>query len=84
MADETLHSKIRDTVRRVPPGAVATYGQIAAEAGAPRRARLVGTVLRRLPAGSDVPSILSPLSRPLQPVSSYNCTHQSQLCDWSP
>jgi methylated-DNA-protein-cysteine methyltransferase-like protein len=49
------HEKIRATVQRVPPGAVATYGQIAAEAGYPRRARLVGTVLRQLPAGSEVP-----------------------------
>ena len=55
MADDPLHEKIRATVRRVPPGAVATYGQIAAEAGAPRRGRLVGQVLKRLPGGSDVP-----------------------------
>ena len=50
-----VRAKIVDTVRRVPAGAVATYGQIAAEAGAPRRARLVGTVLKQLPAGSGVP-----------------------------
>ena len=55
MADRDLPEKIRATVRRVPPGSVATYGQIAAEAGAPRRARLVGQVLRRLPSGSEVP-----------------------------
>ena len=49
------HEKIRKTVSRVPAGSVATYGQIAAEAGLPRRARLVGQVLRGLPKGSDVP-----------------------------
>ena len=32
-------------VRRIPLGWVATYGQIAAMAGLPRRARLVGHVL---------------------------------------
>jgi len=55
MKNEELHQKIRRTIARVPAGSVATYGQIAAEAGVPRRARLVGQVLRQLPAGSDIP-----------------------------
>lgn len=42
-------------IRRIPAGWVATYGQIAAMAGLPRRARLVGRVLQTLEAGSDVP-----------------------------
>jgi methylated-DNA-protein-cysteine methyltransferase-like protein len=50
-----LYEKIWRTVSRVPPGAVATYGQIAREAGLGRRARRVGEALRHLPAGSDVP-----------------------------
>ena len=50
-----LHEKIRQTIIRVPSGCVATYGQIAAEAGAPRRARLVGQVLKKLPSDSGVP-----------------------------
>jgi O-6-methylguanine DNA methyltransferase len=33
-------------VRRIPPGHVATYGDIAELAGAPRAARAVGTVMR--------------------------------------
>ena len=33
-------------VRRIPPGRVATYGDIASLAGAPRAARAVGTVMR--------------------------------------
>ena len=52
---QALPARIVATIRRVPPGAVATYGQIAAEAGAPRRARLVGHVLRQLPPDSGVP-----------------------------
>jgi methylated-DNA-protein-cysteine methyltransferase-like protein len=55
MSNNELHEKIRQTISRVPQGSVATYGQIAAEAGVPRRARLVGQVLKRLPAGSGVP-----------------------------
>lgn len=42
-------------IRRIPPGWVATYGQIAAMAGLPRRARLVGRVLMTLGDASDVP-----------------------------
>ena len=33
-------------MRRIPPGRVATYGDIAALAGSPRAARAVGTVMR--------------------------------------
>lgn len=54
-ADEDARARIRSVVRRVPAGTVATYGQVAAEAGLPRRARLVGHVLKRLPADSDLP-----------------------------
>ena len=46
---------IRDTVRDIPPGAVASYGQIAEIAGIPRGARQVGYALKHLPTGSDVP-----------------------------
>jgi methylated-DNA-protein-cysteine methyltransferase-like protein len=42
-------------VRSIPPGRVATYGQVAKEAGLGRRARFVGRVMARLPEGSDVP-----------------------------
>lgn len=40
---------IRDTVRRIPAGSVASYGQVAELAGVARGARLVGRVL----AGTD-------------------------------
>jgi len=42
-------------VRRIPSGWVATYGQVAAMAGMPRRARLVGRVLQRLDPATNVP-----------------------------
>lgn len=50
-----LYRKIWNTVQRVPYGRVATYGQIAALAGHPRHARLVGYALHRLPEKSKVP-----------------------------
>ena len=42
-------------IRRIPKGWVATYGQVAAMAGMPRRARLVGRVLQRLDPGTKIP-----------------------------
>jgi methylated-DNA-protein-cysteine methyltransferase-like protein len=42
-------------IRRIPKGWVATYGQVAAMAGLPRRARLVGAVLQNLDPASDIP-----------------------------
>jgi methylated-DNA-protein-cysteine methyltransferase-like protein len=42
-------------VRQIPRGRVSSYGQIAAVAGLPRRARLVGTVLRTHPNTRGLP-----------------------------
>ena len=46
-----LRDRIRDLIRRIPEGQVATYGQLAAWAGNPRAARVVVWVLRN--AGDD-------------------------------
>jgi O-6-methylguanine DNA methyltransferase len=39
-------SRVLSAVRRIPPGRIATYGDIAAAAGAPRAARAVGNIMR--------------------------------------
>lgn len=39
----------------IPPGKVASYGQIAALIGLPSHARFVGRVLRNLPGDSKLP-----------------------------
>ena len=49
------YARIYAVVSRIPRGRVATYGQVAALAGLPRQARLVGYAMHSLPAGSDVP-----------------------------
>jgi methylated-DNA-protein-cysteine methyltransferase-like protein len=49
------HEKIYAVIRRVPRGKVVTYGQVAALAGLPKRARLVGSALREAPEGADLP-----------------------------
>jgi len=43
------------TVRQIPKGKVATYGQVASESGYPGQARMVGYALHALPARSGVP-----------------------------
>jgi methylated-DNA-protein-cysteine methyltransferase-like protein len=47
--------RIRAAVKRIPRGRVSTYSAIAEVAGLPKRARLVGTVLRETPASSRLP-----------------------------
>jgi methylated-DNA-protein-cysteine methyltransferase-like protein len=46
---------IYGVVRRIPPGRVATYGQVARLAGLPNGARLVGYALRALGGQPGVP-----------------------------
>jgi len=50
-----MNGRILAAVRRIPRGRVCTYGDVADVAGLPRRARLVGTVLRQTPASRDLP-----------------------------
>ncbi len=50
-----VRPRIHAVVRRIPRGRVATYGQVAALAGLPRQARLVGYAMAALPEGSTVP-----------------------------
>lgn len=47
--------RILDTIRDIPEGRVASYGQIADITGLIRGARQVGYALRTLPDGHDVP-----------------------------
>jgi len=52
---ELAVQRILAVVDSIPRGRVATYGDVAREAGLPRRARLVGRVLAELPSGSRLP-----------------------------
>src|ERR1700693_4419909 len=47
-------ARVLSVVRRIPPGRVATYGDVAAMAGSPRAARAVGNIMRTCQRG-DVP-----------------------------
>ncbi|NVK41686.1 MAG: MGMT family protein [Oceanospirillaceae bacterium] len=54
-AAPTEAERIWQVVARIPRGRVCSYGLVAELAGLPRRARLVGRVLSRLPEGSRLP-----------------------------
>lgn len=47
--------RIIAAIKQIPRGKVCPYGVVADVAGLPRRARLVGTVLRQTPASKTVP-----------------------------
>ena len=49
------YREIYAVVKRIPPGRVATYGQVASLAGLPGHARQVGYALHALPEHSTVP-----------------------------
>lgn len=51
--DEEFLERVREVVRAVPPGRTTTYGEVAARAGLPGRARLVGKILAE--DGHDLP-----------------------------
>jgi methylated-DNA-protein-cysteine methyltransferase-like protein len=48
-------ARIIAAVKKIPRGRVCPYGVVAEVAGLPRRARLVGTVLRQMPASQGLP-----------------------------
>ncbi len=52
---DDAEARIAAAIARVPRGRVSTYGTLAAVAGLPGRARLVGTVLRHQPDSSRLP-----------------------------
>lgn len=50
----SFRHRVLSVVRRIPPGQVATYGDVALAAGKPRAARAVGNIMRNCGA-RDVP-----------------------------
>ncbi len=53
--EPSIAERVWQVIALIPKGRVATYGQVAELAGLPGRARRVGTLLSRLPAGSKIP-----------------------------
>lgn len=53
--EDTLQQRILTVLHQIPEGSLCTYGHVAELAGAPRHARMVGTLLKKLPNGSTIP-----------------------------
>ena len=51
MSTARFDREVYALVRRIPPGRMVTYGQVASMLGRPRAARAVGGAMRRCPAG---------------------------------
>ena len=68
-------------VRRIPRGRVSTYGEIAMVAGLPRRARLVGTVLKHTAEKVPWHRVLNASGRISFPIGSTNYERQRALLE---
>ncbi len=55
MSASEAYGRIFQTVRDIPQGKVATYGQIAEMAGYPQQARMVGYALHSIPDDLEIP-----------------------------
>lgn len=55
METDSFKQRVLQVIAAIPAGTVTTYGEVARLAGAPRAARQVGGLLKRLPADSRLP-----------------------------
>ena len=53
--NQEFTNAVYQIVAAIPAGRVASYGQVARQAGYPRHARFVGRLMGRLPKGSTLP-----------------------------
>ncbi|HEX2495108.1 MAG TPA: MGMT family protein [Steroidobacter sp.] len=73
--------RILETVRRIPRGRVSTYGDVADAAGLPRRARLVGTVLRTTTVRVPWQRVINASGRISFPIGSEAHVRQRRLLE---
>lgn len=55
MEREGFFERVYEVVEQIPPGMVASYGQVAKLVGEPRRARYVGFALHANPRPGEIP-----------------------------
>jgi methylated-DNA-[protein]-cysteine S-methyltransferase len=58
-APTEFRARVLSVVRRIPPGRVATYGDVAKAAGRPRAWRAVGTIMRTCPPGTPAHRVIA-------------------------
>jgi methylated-DNA-protein-cysteine methyltransferase-like protein len=75
------HARVYAAIAAIPPGRVASYGAIAARAGLPGRARLVGRLLGEVPEGMVLPwfRVLRASGHIAMPPGSRGFREQSRL-----
>lgn len=76
MTSPLSHERIFAVIRRIPPGRVATYGQIARLAGRPRAARQIGYALHRCPPGLPWHRVINAQGRISLPADSTSALTQ--------
>lgn len=81
--DQTREQRIWQVVLAIPPGRVASYGQVADMAGLGRQARFVGRALGKLPAGHSVPwyRVIRTTGQLAFPAGSETFNRQQQLLE---
>jgi methylated-DNA-protein-cysteine methyltransferase-like protein len=79
----SFFDEVYRVVAMIPPGRVATYGQIAAYLGNPRGARTVGWALHSTPAGMDLPwhRVINAQGRIGGPPDGYRAREQRALLE---
>lgn len=78
-----IDQRIWQVVMQIPPGSVATYGDIARQAGMPGAARRVGRALRGLPEDTRIPwhRVLNAQGKLVVPGGSSARTRQRELLE---
>lgn len=81
MSQNPAYEMIWQVVAAIPVGKVATYGQVAEQAGVPGAARLVGRCLSQLPEDSRLPwfRVINASGRISLPVGSEGYLRQVKL-----
>ena len=83
MKAQDSYARIWATVKKIPRGRVATYGQVAREAGFPRQPRLAGYALHHTPADATLPRhrVINAQGRISFPVGSEAFETQKRLLE---
>ena len=78
MTPQEIQAAVFEAIRAIPRGRVAAYGDVAARAGLPGRARLVGRLLREAPRSARLPwhRVLRADGRPGFPADSEQARKQ--------
>lgn len=83
MTAQDSYALIWATIKKIPKGRVATYGQVAREAGFPKQPRLAGYALHHMPANGKIPwhRVINSQGKISFPVDSEHYARQKRLLE---